>query len=67
MGRKKLEHEGKRITIFLHTDQLEYIDSMASASGVTRSVYIQNCCLPVSMRRLESRIGDYGKGEKKGE
>lgn len=65
MGRKKLDVEGKRITIFLHQDQLEYIDKMADASGVTRSVYIQNCCLPIGMRKLENKVGNYGKGVKK--
>lgn len=66
MGRRKLETTGKRITIFLHEEQLNYIDKMAEASGVTRSVYIQNCCVPVTMRKLENKIGNYGKGEKKG-
>ncbi|MCQ2589262.1 MAG: ribbon-helix-helix domain-containing protein [Treponema sp.] len=44
MGRKKSDFVGKRITIFLHENQVELLDQKAKRLGLSRSKYIETMC-----------------------
>lgn len=56
-GRKKSEYEGKRITLFFHKEQVEYIDREAEKEGVKRSRYIQDRIFPPELRTLHKYGG----------
>lgn len=59
--------KGVRFSIYLYDDQLEYIDDQAKKEGLTRSKYIEMKLVPETMWRLKNKVGNYGKGQKKGE
>lgn len=50
---------GKRISIYMRNDQLEYLDKMAEEQKVTRSKYIEQKVFPPELQRLQDKRGKY--------
>lgn len=55
MGRKKLDVKGVRFSIFLHEDQLKWLDEHAKACGVSRSKFIEKAVFPLHLQTIEQK------------
>lgn len=49
--------EARRVSIYLHNDQFEYLDKECEKAGVSRSKYIEMKIFPESLQKLLSKKG----------
>jgi hypothetical protein len=57
--------EGKRMSIYLREEQLEWLDAQSKAEGVSRTKFIEKRVFPQGLQILNERRGRPRKGEEK--